>query len=217
MHICVLSLTCSVDHALGCCCRSGENVGCAASSGCSTSGGGAHSVDWQATRWWLFNWNHNTPVRDETQRHEINLHTQYSLLNAPQWYLGSACWSVPAVCKNIWEDEHRIEFSRYLDDSAEHASMFTVGLCQYNNTKNWVTEFPNFLGHFGISNLAFVCKIKTIITQISLQIKCFETQHSWQHQGRIFGELLGIIGSLNTSTSKSIFNIKQIYSYHEHY
>lgn len=61
----MLSLTCSVYHALGCRCRSGENVGRAAGGGRSASGGCAHRVDWQAAGWRLFDWDHHTPVRDE--------------------------------------------------------------------------------------------------------------------------------------------------------
>lgn len=41
----VLSLTCGVDHALGCCCRSSKDVRGAAGSGCSARGGCAHRVD----------------------------------------------------------------------------------------------------------------------------------------------------------------------------
>lgn len=62
-------LTCSVNHALGCCRRSSKNVWCAASSGWSTGGGCTNRIDWQAARWRLFDWNHNTPVRKETQGH----------------------------------------------------------------------------------------------------------------------------------------------------
>lgn len=70
LYVGVFSLTCSVDHALGCCCRSGKNVWCAASSGCSTRSGRAHRVDWQAARRRLFDRNHNAPVTNETRGHQ---------------------------------------------------------------------------------------------------------------------------------------------------
>ncbi len=133
-YICVCSLTCSVDHTLGCCCCGSKNVRCAASSGCSTRGGRAHRVDWQAARRRLFDWNHNAPAGDETQRHQTNLHTQDSLLNTLQRYLGSLCWSVPAGCENTWEDSSTADFSRYWDESITCVSMITVYLCLYNNT-----------------------------------------------------------------------------------
>lgn len=89
----LLSLTCSVDHALGCCRRSGKNVWCAASSGCSASGGRAHCIDWQAARRGLFDGNHNAPVTNETEEYQSIC--KHKTSNRPQWDSAST--------QNNWE------------------------------------------------------------------------------------------------------------------
>lgn len=78
-------LTCSVDHALGCRCRSSENVGGAAGGGRAAGGGCAHRIDGQAAGWRLFNWNHNTPVTNETPGHQQRFLTRSTSLVPGLW------------------------------------------------------------------------------------------------------------------------------------
>lgn len=142
-HIWVLSLTCSVDHALGCCCRSRKDVGCAASSGGSTSGGCAHRVDWQAARWRLFDWNHDTPVRDETKSPQTNLHTHNILYHV-------LLSDISALHVGQWEHLRGWPYSRLQSPLRRHVDVRACLLLVYATitipraTKS-VTELLNLL------------------------------------------------------------------------
>lgn len=125
LNVGVFSLTCSVDHALGCCCRSGKNVWCAASSGCSTRSGRAHRVDWQAARRRLFDRNHNAPVTNETQGHQPACEHKIPY----QMLLGD----ILAVCAG--ESPPHDGCTGTVDESIVWASIFTVGLRHYNRTE----------------------------------------------------------------------------------